>query len=219
MTLKAAIIPVTEFQQNCTILWEEETRHAVVVDAGGDVDKLMDAIGQLGVTVERLLLTHGHMDHAGGAAELRERLAAAHPEAPRIPIEGPGEADGFLLAAIEKQAQLFGLRGLRSVVPDRFLTEGDTITLGDTKFDVVHCPGHTPGHIAFIDQTARVALVGDIIFAGSVGRTDLGYGSHAELINSITTKLIPLGDDITFVPGHGPTSTFGQERQSNPFLE
>lgn len=209
--LKAAIMPVTPFQQNCSILWDEATKHAVVIDPGGEAPRIADAVGQLGVTVERILLTHGHLDHAGGAAELAETLGG-------VPIEGPDPRDRFLLDGIAEQGRSFGLPDLRNVAPDRWLHEGDHVSLDEHRFDVLHCPGHTPGHIVFIDHDARFAILGDVLFQGSVGRTDFPYGDHAALIRSICDKLLPLGDDMAFLCGHGPGSTIGAERAGNPFL-
>lgn len=209
-TLKAAVLPVTPFQQNCAILWDDESKHALVVDPGGDVGRIREAIARLGVTVERVLLTHGHLDHAGGAAELAEAL--------RVPVEGPDERDRFLLDGLEEQARGFGFAGVRNVTPDRWLCEGDQVSLGAHRFDVLHCPGHTPGHVVFVQYAARFAVVGDVLFQGSVGRTDFPYGDHAALILSIKDKLLPLGDDVAFLCGHGPGSTIGAERAGNPFL-
>jgi hydroxyacylglutathione hydrolase len=214
--LKAAIVTVTPFQQNCTILWEEPDQRALVVDPGGEVPRVLEAIKKLGVRPERILLTHGHIDHAGGAAELKEALEA-EADAP-IPIEGPDPRDQFILEGLEAQAARFGMSGVRNVLPDRWLAEGDEIRLGTHTFAVLHCPGHTPGHLVFVDHTSRFALVGDVLFRGSVGRTDFPYGDHAALIHSIQEKLLPLGDDFSFICGHGPGSTFGAERRSNPFL-
>ena len=208
--LKGAIVPVTPFQQNCAILWDDTTRQAVVVDPGGDVDRIAAAIEQAGVTVERIWLTHGHLDHAGGAAELRDRLNG-------VPIEGPDRRDEFLLSALAEQGSTYGF-DMRDVTPDKWLQEGDAVALGEHTFDVLHCPGHTPGHIVFINSAARFALLGDVLFQGSIGRTDFPYGDHAALISAITDKLLPLGDDMQFLCGHGPGSTIGAERQTNPFL-
>jgi glyoxylase-like metal-dependent hydrolase (beta-lactamase superfamily II) len=182
----------------------------VVVDPGGEVERISAALGQLGVTVETILLTHGHMDHAGGADELREITGA--------PVVGPDPRDRFLLADLPAQAARFGLEGARAVEPDRWLAEGDTVRIGGEEFGVLHCPGHTPGHLVFVSPALRVALVGDVLFRGSVGRTDFPYGDHAALIQSINSKLLPLGDDISFLCGHGPGGDFGTERQTNPFL-
>lgn len=207
--LSGAIIPVTPFQQNCAILWDDATKQAVVVDPGGDVDRIIEAIDQAGVTVERIWLTHGHLDHAGGAADLRERLS--------VPIEGPDQRDEFLLSALAEQGRAYGF-DMRDVAPDRWLVEGDAVALGEHTFDILHCPGHTPGHIVFVNHAARFALLGDVLFQGSIGRTDFPYGDHAALIQAITEKLLPLGDDMQFLCGHGPGSTIGAERQTNPFL-
>jgi glyoxylase-like metal-dependent hydrolase (beta-lactamase superfamily II) len=208
--LRGKIVPVTAFQQNCSILWDEETKQAVVIDPGGDVDRIHEAIGDAGVTVERIWLTHGHLDHAGGAAELRERLNG-------VAIDGPDQRDEFLLQGLEEQARAYGF-DMRNVTPDRWLNEGDNVALGEHRFDVLHCPGHTPGHVVFVNHATRFALVGDVLFQGSVGRTDFPYGDHDTLIRAIKEKLLPLGDDYQFLCGHGPGSTIGAERQGNPFL-
>jgi len=212
--LRGAIIPVTPFQQNCALLWDDVTKQALIIDPGGDVDQIMAAIEQMGVTVERVLLTHGHLDHAGGAAGL---VAALRDKGLTVPIEGPDQRDKFLLDGIAAQAAGYGFEA-RNVSPDRWLEEGDSILLGDHRFDVLHCPGHTPGHLVFVNHAARFAIVGDVLFQGSVGRTDFPYGDHDALIGAIKTKLLPLGDDFAFLCGHGPGSTIGTERQSNPFL-
>jgi len=208
--LKAAIIPVTPFQQNCTLIWDEESKTGAVVDPGGDVDRIAQAIDELKLNVEKILLTHGHIDHAGGADELRERLG--------VEIFGPQREDQWLLEELETQAQLYGIAGTRNVAPDHWLEEDDTVTAGGIPFEVLHCPGHTPGHIVFVQREARLALVGDVLFAGSVGRTDFQRSDPTALIRSIKEKLFPLGDDVAFICGHGPTSTIGRERASNPFL-
>ncbi|MFH1795113.1 MAG: MBL fold metallo-hydrolase [Pseudomonadota bacterium] len=208
--LNAGIIQVTPFQQNCTILYDDETKAGVIVDPGGDVDVLVKAIEDNGFSIGEIWLTHGHLDHAGGAAELKERLG--------VEIIGPHVADAPLLANIEKQASSFGVGGLRNCTPDRFLAEGDTVSFGDHVFEVFHCPGHAPGHVVYFDRKARFAHVGDVLFNGSVGRTDLPGGDHAALIRSIKEKLLPLGDDVGFICGHGPGSRFGDQRRSNPFL-
>ena len=211
MPLKAAIIPVTPFQQNCALLWDEETGRGVVVDPGGEVERILAAITELKLTIETILLTHGHMDHAGGAAELQEAL----PGAP--PILGPDSRDAFLLESLETQGAKYGLPA-RNVTPARFLAEGETIAIGGQDFAVLHCPGHTPGHIVFVSEALRIAILGDVLFRGSIGRTDFPYGDHAALLTAIHGKLLPLGDDIGFLCGHGPGSTLGHERQRNPFL-
>ncbi len=214
---RVAIIPVTPLQQNCLLLWAEATKQAVVVDPGGDAPEILRGIEQLGLSVEALWLTHGHLDHAGGAkalrAALRERQGAD------VPLLGPDARDRFLLEHIEEAARRFGLSGLENVLPDRWLAEGEKLALGPLVFDVLHCPGHTPGHLVFVETTRRFAIVGDVLFRGSIGRTDFPYGDHAALIAAIRDKLLPLGDDIAFLCGHGEGSTFGVERRSNPFLQ
>jgi hydroxyacylglutathione hydrolase len=210
--LSAGIVPVTPFQQNCTILFDTETKVGVVVDPGGDVDRIQAAIADNGFSIEAIWITHGHLDHAGGAMELKEALG--------VDVIGPHEADRPLLARIESQAQNFGMPAgdLRNCTPDRFLAEGETVSFGDYVFEVLHCPGHAPGHVVFFNRTARFAHVGDVLFNGSIGRTDLPGGDHETLIRSIKEKLLPLGDDIGFICGHGPGSRFGDERRTNPFL-
>jgi len=216
-SLTGTVIPVTPFQQNCTLLWDEASRQAVVVDPGGDVDQILAAIDRAGVAVERIWLTHGHLDHAGGAAELQEALRARAGEPTAVPIEGPDRRDEFLLQGLQAQGSAYGF-AMRDVMPDRWLHEGEHVALGEHRFDVLHCPGHTPGHVVFINHAARFALVGDVLFQGSVGRTDFPYGDHAALIQAINDKLLPLGDDFAFLCGHGPGSTIGAERAGNPFL-
>ncbi|MGE0753046.1 MAG: MBL fold metallo-hydrolase [Variibacter sp.] len=206
---RAIIIPVTPFQQNCMLLWDEETKKAVVVDPGGDLDRIEDAIKQAGVMVERILLTHGHIDHAAGAAELKEKLG--------VPIEGPHRADEILLQHLPETGRGYGIPA-RAVTPDRWLEEGDEVKVGPMTFGVLHCPGHSPGSVVFTNLPQRFAIVGDVLFQGSVGRTDLLGGDHEALMHSIKEKLLPLGDDVTFICGHGPGSTIGNERLSNPFL-
>lgn len=208
--MKVAIVPVTPFQQNCSILVDEETGRAAVVDPGGDLDRLMKALGQTGATLERILLTHGHLDHCSGAAELRRRTGA--------PIEGPQREDRFLIEQLPAAAARYGLPPAEAFEPDRWLEDGDTVAVGARVLEVRHCPGHTPGHVIFYSAPERLAIVGDVLFAGSIGRTDFPRGDHAALIRSITTRLWPLGEEVTFIPGHGPSSTFGEERQTNPFV-
>ena len=207
--LRGAIVPVTPFQQNCAVLWDDASMKALVVDPGGDVDRILAAIEQSKVTVERILLTHGHLDHAGGAAALAAAL--------KVPVEGPDIRDRFLLDGIAEQAAGYGFDA-GNVTPDRWLTEGEFVTLGQHRFDILHCPGHTPGHLVYVNHAARFLLVGDVLFQGSVGRTDFPYGDTDALIDAIKTKLLPLGDDFSFICGHGPGSSIGVERETNPFL-
>ena len=211
MSLKAAIVPVTPFQQNCSLWWDQVTGEGVVIDPGGDVERILHAVGELKMKVGSILLTHGHLDHAGGAAALQDALPG------RPPIIGPDKRDRFLLEGIEAQGAQYGFE-CRNVTPDRWLNEGETVNIGGEEFAVLHCPGHTPGHVVFVSTALRVAIVGDVLFQGSVGRTDFPYGDPEALIASIHAKLLPLGDDIAFLCGHGPGSSFGQERQRNPFL-
>ena len=210
MPLKAAIVPVTPFQQNCTLIWDEESKKGAVVDPGGDIDRIEAAIGKVGVTVEKILLTHGHIDHAGAAAEFKEKHG--------LPIEGPHLADKFLLDGLADQGAMFGLSGARNVTPDRWLAEGDTVEVAGATFSVLHCPGHSPGSVVLFNAAQRFALVGDVLFRGSIGRTDFPYGDHDALIDAIKTKLFPLGDEVVFICGHGPMSTLGDERKTNPFV-
>lgn len=208
--LRAGIIPVTPFQQNCTIMFDDETKRGVVVDPGGDVEHIVAAIRENGITIEAIWITHGHLDHAGGAMELKEELG--------VDIIGPHEADKILLDNIELSAKNYGIGGMRNCTPDRFLTEGEVVSFSGHEFEVLHCPGHAPGHVVFYNRAAKFAHVGDVLFQGSVGRTDLPGGDHEALIRSINEKLLPLGDEIGFICGHGPGSRFGDERRSNPFL-
>ena len=207
---KATIIPVTPFQQNCMLLWCETTKRAVVIDPGGDLPDIERAIAQAGLTVEKIWLTHGHLDHVGGAADLKARL--------NVPVEGPHRADAFLLEHVEESARAYGLTGMKNVTPDRWLAEGDTVEIGELSFAVLHCPGHSPGSVAFVNKEQRLAIVGDVLFAGSIGRTDLPGGDHAQLLKSIADKLMPLDDDVVVISGHGPVTTIGRERDGNPFL-
>ncbi|MBO6726977.1 MAG: MBL fold metallo-hydrolase [Rhizobiaceae bacterium] len=209
--LRAGIIPVTPFQQNCAVLFDEETKEGVVVDPGGDVEVILQTLTENGLTIKEIWLTHGHLDHAGGAMELKEALS--------VDIIGPHEDDKQLLANIERQSEQFGLPGaMKNCTPDRYLNEGEKVTFGDHEFEVLHCPGHAPGHVVFYNRAAKFAHVGDVLFNGSIGRTDLPGGDHDTLIKSIKEKLLPLGDDIGFICGHGPGSRIGDERRNNPFL-
>ncbi len=209
--LNAGIVPVTPFQQNCTILFDMDDKTGVVVDPGGDVDQILAVLKENGIKVSAIWLTHGHIDHAGGAMDLKDALG--------VDIVGPHEADRMLLDNLEIQAQRFGLVGaVRNCTPDRFLREGETVSFGSHFFEVLHCPGHAPGHVVFYNRAANFAHVGDVLFRGSIGRTDLPGGNHAALIFSIKTKLLSLGDEIGFICGHGPGGRFGEERRTNPFL-
>ncbi len=208
--LKVVVVPVTPFQQNCSLLWCQQTGKGAAIDPGGDIDQIVAAAEEHGIEIERLLITHGHIDHAGGAAALAERLG--------VPIEGPHDGDRFLIDNISKQGAQFGLTDAEAFEPERWLEAGDTVTVGEISLQVLHCPGHTPGHVVFFAADAELAFVGDVLFNGSVGRTDLPGGDHATLISSIREKLWPLGNEVTFISGHGPASTFGAERQSNAFV-
>ena len=204
------IIPVTAFQQNCSLVWDEQTLQGALIDPGGDEEKLLAAAQQAGVTLTRLLLTHGHLDHVGAARTLADRLG--------IPVEGPQEEDRFWLEMLPDQASMFGFPETRAFLPDRWLNDGDSVQVGTLSLEVIHCPGHTPGHVVFHHAPSQTAFVGDVLFKGSIGRTDFPRGDHDALIRSIRKRLFPLGDAVTFVPGHGPISTFGRERLNNPFV-
>jgi hydroxyacylglutathione hydrolase len=208
--MQAVIIPVTPFAQNCSLVWCPRTLEGAVIDPGGDLDKVLAAAEQHGVKITKILLTHAHIDHAGGTAELARRL--------QVPVIGPHPGDQFWIDGIAEQGRMFGFGHCESFVPDRWLDQGDKVRVGDVEFDVQHCPGHTPGHVVFYSARDRVAFVGDVLFAGSIGRTDFPGGDYDTLIRSIRERLFTLGDDVRFVPGHGPMSTFGDERRSNPFV-
>ena len=208
--MKVNIIPVTSYVQNCSMLICEESRKAAVVDPGGDIHRVLKVAEEEGVEIEKIFLTHGHLDHAGGAGDLAEKLG--------VTIEGPHIDDQFLLDNFKQQSLTFGFAESKSFTPDRWLVDGDTITFGNIELDVYHCPGHTPGHVIFHQKENHVATVGDVLFKGSIGRTDFSFGDHDTLIKSIKEKLWPLGNDVQFVPGHGPTSTFGHERKTNPYV-
>ncbi|MBC6402021.1 MAG: MBL fold metallo-hydrolase [Hyphomonadaceae bacterium] len=209
--LDLRVIPVTPFQQNCTLAWDRATMEGVLVDPGGEADKLMSTAGELGVTLREMWLTHGHLDHAGGAKDIRDALG--------IPIIGPHRDDQFWLDLIEESWALYGHAGQgKNVTPDRYLEDKETLTLGNYDFTVLHTPGHTPGHVIIYSRTLKITFVGDVLFRGSIGRTDFPKSNHQDLLNSITDKLWPLGGDMRFIPGHGPMSTFGAERADNPFV-
>jgi len=210
MSLQFHSVPVTPFQQNCTLLWCDDSKHAAVVDPGGDLDKILTAVEERGLKLEKILLTHGHLDHVGGTAALSKQL--------QLPVEGPHKDDNFWIEQLPVQAQMFGFPAVEVFTPDRWLEQGDTVTVGEEALEVLHCPGHTPGHVVFFHRPSHLALVGDVLFAGSIGRTDFPQGDHDTLIRSIKERLWPLGDEVRFVPGHGPMSTFGKERQTNPFV-
>ncbi len=209
-TIQHAVLTVTPLQQNCTVLWDSRSLEGVVVDPGGDVPRILSSIETLGVKIGRILLTHGHIDHAGGAAALRDAL--------HVPIEGPDQRDAFLLDGLPAAGRGYGIVGARAVQPDRWLVEGDTVGVGPHRFQVLHCPGHTPGHVVFVSAASRLAVVGDVLFRGSVGRTDFPYGDTDALLDAIRDKLMPLADDVAVLCGHGPGTTIGAERRGNPFV-
>lgn len=208
--MKLIVIPVTPFQQNCSILWCEETMKGAVIDPGGEVDRILQEAEDRHIEIERILVTHGHADHCGGVADMHERLG--------VPIDGPHEDDRFWIEQLPEQASRIGLGHCRAFEPDRWLSDGDEVTVGNITLQVIHCPGHTPGHVVFYAAAEKVAVVGDVLFAGSIGRTDFPRGNHDDLIASIRNKLFPLGDEVAFLPGHGPASSFGREREGNPFV-
>jgi glyoxylase-like metal-dependent hydrolase (beta-lactamase superfamily II) len=208
--IRALVVPVTPLRQNCTLVWCVKTRKAAIIDPGGEVPRLLEVVRRQGLTLEKIWITHGHLDHAGGAAALKDATG--------VPIEGPHQDDSYWIDRIEESGARYGLHDARAFTPDRWLLDGDRVTLGEAEFEVYHCPGHTPGHVIFFHRRARFAQVGDVLFAGSIGRTDFPLGDHARLIASITSRLWPLGDDVTFVPGHERLSTFGAERRSNPYV-
>jgi glyoxylase-like metal-dependent hydrolase (beta-lactamase superfamily II) len=203
-------LQVTPFQQTCSVIWDPATMKGAVVDPGGDLDSVLELAARHGATIEKILLTHAHIDHAGATAELKRRLS--------IPIEGPHEGDRFWIEQLAEQGAAFGIKSEGPFEPDRWLVDGDIVTVGSLQLSVIHCPGHTPGHVVFVHRPSRFAIVGDVLFKGSIGRTDFPGGNHAELIHSIRDRLLPLGDDVRFLPGHGPISTFGDERSDNPYV-
>jgi len=208
--MKYCSIPVTHYQQNCSLLWCEKTKQAAVVDPGGDVHKIVAAIEERGLTLVKIFLTHGHMDHVGGTSELKSLID--------VPVIGPHEDDLFWIDGLDKQAAMMGFAEVEGFRPNQWLTDGDTVRFGECELAVKHCPGHTPGHVVFYHEGTQMAFVGDVLFKGSVGRTDFPRGNHDQLVNSIRGNLFPLGDEVRFVPGHGPESTFGYEKQYNPFV-
>jgi hydroxyacylglutathione hydrolase len=210
LPLRVAVIPVTPFQQNCSLVWCTQTMKGALVDPGGEIPRLLQAVEQAGVTLEKILVTHAHLDHAGAVADLAKQTG--------VPIEGPQRDDQFWIDCIEESGRAYGMPWCKKFRPDRWLEDGDKVTVGKLAFDVIHCPGHTPGHVVFFQPEAKLAFVGDVLFQGSIGRTDFPRGDLGTLIRSITGKLWPLGDEVTFVPGHGPASTFGAERESNPYV-
>ena len=208
--MRYAIIPVTPFEQNCTVFWCEKTRQAAVIDPGGDIERVLNFLDQEKLTLAKILVTHGHIDHAGGVAALAARTG--------VPIEGPQEEDRFWIQSMPQQSKMFGVSSALSFEPDRWLHAGDKVSFGEIELDVLHCPGHTPGHVVFFHRPSRLAQVGDVLFQGSIGRTDFPRGDYDTLIRSIKERLFPLGDDVEFICGHGPMSTLGEERRHNPFL-
>jgi hydroxyacylglutathione hydrolase len=209
-SMKMQVIPVTPFQQNCSVIWCEKTRRAAVVDPGGDLERVLEMVADEGLTLEKILLTHGHVDHAAGTATLARRE--------KLPVEGPHPDDLIWIRRLPQDAAQFGFPRAEAFTPDRWLGQGDIVTVGEEQLEVRHCPGHTPGHVVFFHRPSRLAIVGDVLFKGSVGRWDFPGGNQQALIRSIRENLFPLGDDVRFLPGHGPMSTFGEERRSNPFV-
>jgi hydroxyacylglutathione hydrolase len=212
--MQLQVVPVTPFQQNCSVIWCDRTRAAAIVDPGGDLERVLDVVAANKLELQKILLTHAHIDHAGATGELARRTG--------LPIEGPHPGDRFWIEGLAQQAQMFGFKLAEPFEPTRWLAQGDEVQLGDLTLHVRHCPGHTPGHVIFFNEPARFAIVGDVLFRGSIGRSDFPGGDHDTLIRSIRENLFPLcdalGDDIRFLPGHGPMSTFGAERRSNPFV-
>lgn len=208
--LERITLPVTPFAQNCSLIWCSQSRKAALVDPGGETERLLAAVAERGLELESILLTHGHLDHVGATGELKAKTG--------VPVIGPGRDDAFWIDALAQQAQMFGFPPVQGFAPDRWLAQGDSVTVGEETLEVYHCPGHTPGHVVLLHRAQRLAFVGDVLFRGGIGRTDFPRGNHQQLIDSILHTLLPLGDDITFVPGHGPEGTLGEERLHNPFL-
>ncbi|WP_350307394.1 MBL fold metallo-hydrolase [Photorhabdus viridis] len=209
--MKYQIIPVTAFMQNCTLIWNEESKEAAIVDPGGEAARLIAEIEGRGLKLTQILLTHGHFDHVGATAEVAEHF--------NVPVYGPQQEDAFWIEGLPAQSRMFGVEECASFEPDRWLNEGDELHVGGVDLSVLHCPGHTPGHVVFVNHTDKLIYMGDVLFKGGVGRSDFPRGNHQQLINSIKDKILPLGDDYKFIPGHGPMSTLGYERQTNPFLQ
>ncbi|WP_036768840.1 MBL fold metallo-hydrolase [Photorhabdus australis] len=209
--MKYQIIPVTAFMQNCTLIWNEETKEAAIVDPGGEAAKLIAEIENRGLKLTQILLTHGHFDHVGATAEVAKHF--------NVPVYGPQKEDAFWIEGLPAQSRMFGIEECSSFEPDRWLNDGDELRVGGSDLSVLHCPGHTPGHVVFVNHADKLIYMGDVLFKGGVGRSDFPRGNHQQLINSIKDKLLPLGDDYEFIPGHGPMSTLGYERQTNPFLQ
>ncbi|WP_391528958.1 MBL fold metallo-hydrolase [Photorhabdus akhurstii] len=209
--MKYQIIPVTAFMQNCTLIWNEESKEAAIVDPGGEAQKLIAEIERRGLKLTQILLTHGHFDHVGATVEVAKHF--------NVPIYGPHQEDAFWIEGLQAQSRMFGIEECPSFEPDRWLNEGDELRVGGVDLSVLHCPGHTPGHVVFVNHADKLIYMGDVLFKGGVGRSDFPRGNHQQLINSIKDKLLPLGDDYEFIPGHGPMSTLGYERQTNPFLQ
>ncbi|MBC3766457.1 MBL fold metallo-hydrolase [Neptunicella marina] len=208
--MNIVVIPVTPFQQNCSIIWDPDTLDAAIIDPGGDEQLILDKINELQLSVKTILLTHGHLDHVGATTHLAQKL--------QVPVNGPHPDDAFWLNALEQQSAMFGFGNIKAFTPTKWLKDGDSVSLGNKTLQVLHCPGHTPGHLVFYEPTSKKVIVGDVLFAGSIGRTDFPQGNHAQLIESIRSKLFSLPDDVTVYPGHGPTTTIGQEKSSNPFV-
>ncbi len=204
------IIPVTSFEQNSTLLYCDKTAVAAIVDPGGDIPLIEEAVREAGVSLEKILVTHAHIDHVGAVSELAEKY--------QLPIIGPHRDDQFWIDALPQQSEMFSFPASKSFTPDRWLEHGDQVSVGETPLEVIHCPGHTPGHVIFYSPKDKLAIVGDVLFAGSIGRTDFPQGNHDDLIHAIRERLLPLGDDIKFIPGHGPMSSFGEEKRNNPFI-